>query len=152
MLKNKQNRHCDNFWSVHCDLQEIRSFPRIYLAALQCNECGLKLPLSIFLCHWDGKYSTGWQPPIGGGVDQKRGPRGQNIPNRTWFFAKCPCLGGLGERLFFWLHFHFFWGSGRPFSVGCCVFQKLWFISQNCGSTEVLEEIIIPHNRALENL
>ena len=46
MLQNRQNRHCDNFWTVHCDLQGIRSFPKIYLAALQCNECGLKLPLS----------------------------------------------------------------------------------------------------------
>ena len=35
MLQNRQNRHCDNFWTVHCDLQGIRSFPKIYLAALQ---------------------------------------------------------------------------------------------------------------------
>ena len=27
---------------------------------------------TIFLCIWDGKYSTGWGPPIGGGRSEMR--------------------------------------------------------------------------------
>ena len=46
MLQKRQNRHCDIFWTDHRDLQGIRLFPRIYLAALQCNNSGMKLPLS----------------------------------------------------------------------------------------------------------
>ena len=45
------------------------------------------------------------------------------------FFAKCTCLGGFEERLFFRLHFHFFLGSGRPFFVGCYVSLKLRYVS-----------------------
>ena len=69
-------------------------------------------------------------PYKGGGVDQKRSSSGQNIPNRTWFFAKCPCLGGLGERLFFGFIFTFLGGQGDLFFVGCDIFQKLRIISK----------------------
>ena len=43
-----------------------------------------------------------------GGVDQKRGSRGQNIPNWTCFFAKCTCLSGFEKRLFFSASFSLF--------------------------------------------
>ena len=40
------------------------------------------------------------------------------------FFAKCPCHGGFEETLFLCPHFHFSWGSGRPFSWGVTFFRN----------------------------
>ena len=87
--------------------------------ALHISERSIVPRTVIFI--WGEKYSTGW------GVDQKRGSKGQNIPNGSCFFAKCTCHGGFGEILFFALIFPFF-GVRETFFVGCYVCQKLRYI------------------------
>ena len=108
---------------------------------------------TIFLCIWDGKYSTGWWPPIGGGRSEMRLQRPKYTKLDLVFLQNVHVIVDSGKDFFGGPHFHFFGGSGRPFFRGVWrfseivgPFQKLWVLHLTICFTEATRLFIIISN------
>ena len=94
---------------------------------------GLAHCCTIFLCHWDGKYSTGWQPPIGGGRSETE-LQGPKYTKSDLVFCKMSMPWWFGRKTFFLASFSLFLGVRETFFRGVLRFSKivvhfpkLWF-------------------------
>ena len=93
-----------------------------FVAGLSLAHC-----CTIFLCHWDGKYSTGWQPPIGGGEIRNEAPAAKIYQIGPGFLQNVHALVVWEKDFFFGFIFTFFGGQGDLFPWGVTFFK-------NCGS------------------